>query len=101
MLIQLEGRQTLSVAEGGSSIRLLFLHMSTVWTKGSSKTCPTVLPFSIPFPLTYKDKDASHPVPPSFTAAFPGIPGLSGKNSYTLSIHVTKYRLGTWKKRKM
>lgn len=88
------------MAEGGASDRALFLRVCKVWKRGSSPTCPTILPFSIPFPLNYMDKGKSVAVPPSFSTEFSGRPGLTSKIFFELSVHITRPRLGQWKQHK-
>ena len=82
-------------------MKLLFSNTYNLWKRGDTRgPCPTILPFSLPFPLTYKEKGTAVPVPPTFSVVYPGVPGLTGTNAYQLSIHITKPRLGSWKQHK-
>lgn len=40
------------------------------------------------------------PLPPSFIAQYPGVPGLSAKCIYTLTVKVTKSQIVGWKRKK-
>lgn len=97
---QLEGRQTTTIAEGGSTVHRLFSIKSDLWKKGDTATCPSILPFAISFPSTYKYGKEDRVVPPTFSATYPGVPGLVAKNVYTLVVRITKPRLGSWKQNK-
>lgn len=82
-------------------MRLLFSDTYTLWKKEGASVCPSILPFSIPFPLTYKEKGVSVSVPPTYAAEYcDAAPGLSASNSYTFSVDITKPRLGSWKAHK-
>lgn len=105
--VKLEGRQSLTIAEGGTADSLIFTETHVLWKRGgttsagpsssSSATCPSILPIRIPLPQTFQDDSIARPLPPSFTAEFPGVPGLCAKCTYSLTVILTKSRLAKLK----
>ncbi|TCD70789.1 hypothetical protein EIP91_001820 [Steccherinum ochraceum] len=103
--IKLEGRQTVTVVDGGLELVQLFDLSQTVWSKrgenASSSPCAAVLPFSIPFPRGYNDGRGLKPLPPTFDAQFPGAPGIYVECKYSFTVTVSKSGLGGWKRQKI
>ncbi|KAI0784756.1 hypothetical protein C8Q75DRAFT_699464, partial [Abortiporus biennis] len=102
--VKLEGREYLNISEGGSSSYTIFTETCILWKKSEycpKSTCPSILPFRLPFPHNYRDaEDVLRPLPPTFSANFHGVPGLVANCAYTLSVDVTRPRLGSFKKHK-
>ncbi|CAL1712387.1 unnamed protein product [Somion occarium] len=101
--LKLDGRQFVSSSESGSSNTHLFTESITLWSKSEHPYCslsPAILPFDIPFPNTYREGKETRPLPPTFTAESPSVPGVSIRCEYTLTVTVTKPRLGGFKKHK-
>lgn len=76
-----------------------------LWTYDPSRNqpCPSSIPFSFTLPSNFQNGDRTYPIPPSYDAAFPGVPGLYVTCSYTVTITVVKARQrlsGLWTKSK-
>ena len=88
----------LAIAEGGEAERVLVSEVHELWRKRGSASCPTIVGFCVPFPLSYVDERGNNALPPTFDAQFFGVPGLLAQTSYSLSVLVTRPRLTAWKK---
>ncbi|EKM48998.1 uncharacterized protein PHACADRAFT_214550 [Phanerochaete carnosa HHB-10118-sp] len=96
--IKLEGRQTMALAEGRSSSRVLFTTEFTLWQKGEQAQSPRAIPFAVPFPPTYTTKSGEFSMPPSFETRLTGAPGLRAQILYSLTIRLTRPPLSLWKR---
>ena len=90
----------MSVAELSPVTQELFSQKHLLWKRREQEDCPQTIDFDIPFPLAYESKGREHPLPPSFDGHFPDAPGLHAEISYTLTIKISKPRLGSWKQHK-
>lgn len=72
----------------------------TVWKYDpdmATAICPSELPFTCAFPLTYKDRmGRPAALPPSINVAYPGTTGLLATCVYTLTVKIVKARKGLW-----
>jgi hypothetical protein len=100
--IKIEGRTSVTIAEGGTSLKSLFLESHPLWSSAeSSENCPNTIPFRFLFPSSMMDGDRAFPLPPSYSCMFPGVPGLSIRCFYSLTIVVRmKRKFGPWNKKK-
>ncbi|KAF9492018.1 hypothetical protein BDN71DRAFT_1509816 [Pleurotus eryngii] len=100
--VKLDGRMDLTISEGGSKSHKLVNETYTLWSKKDATAeqpmCPCFVPFSLLIPSTYEEGDKTRPLPPSFDTAFPGVPGLFAKCTYTLVVTIAKirHRQMTW-----
>ncbi|KDQ62638.1 hypothetical protein JAAARDRAFT_121787 [Jaapia argillacea MUCL 33604] len=101
--VKLEGRLALTIAEGGSQTTTILSNSHTLWRdEPTYSSCPSVIPFNITFPPSCTVRDRTFTSPPSYNAAFPGVPGLYAKCAYTVTVLITEYRsLGFFKRRKI
>lgn len=97
VLFQLEGRQTMSVAELLPDTCVLFSQKHVLWKRREQEECPRTIDFDIPFPLSYQSKGSEQPLPRSFDAHFFEVPALHAEIVYTLTFKISKPRLGSWK----
>ncbi|KAJ6584092.1 hypothetical protein DFH09DRAFT_1144256 [Mycena vulgaris] len=96
---KLEGQlETITAELGSQTIRTVKMTHS-LWSPVSSSPCPGRIDFSCPFPATFQHGDRGYPLPPSYTARFPGLPSLFAKCTYNLTISIR--RLGFLSKTKM
>ncbi|KAF5316906.1 hypothetical protein D9611_003884 [Ephemerocybe angulata] len=102
--VKLYGQMSLMAAEYGTSGATLVSHKETLWASktagGTSRPCPSILPFSIRIPCTYTSRDGKTTrLPPTFEHIFMSIPALIVKCNYSLSITIVKtrrYRFASW-----
>ncbi|RDB24842.1 hypothetical protein Hypma_007770 [Hypsizygus marmoreus] len=106
IVLKLEGRMYLSIAEGpsGSTTSNTVSSKTILWSQEGSNsflnTCPTVLPFCLQFPSTFSNDGRLYKLPPSFEASFLGISALIAQCTYCLRLSITmrrRTRLGSWK----
>ena len=91
----------MSVAELSPTTQVLFSQKHVLWKRQDHEDSPRTIRFDIPFPLSYESKGSQQPLPPSFDAHFPDAPGLRAEVAYTLTVKISKPRLGSWKQHKM
>ncbi|KAJ7287785.1 hypothetical protein C8J57DRAFT_1284906 [Mycena rebaudengoi] len=99
--LKLEGRLHLSSSDCGSIRIKIVNEQRTLWAHSGSKRCPSLLPFSVAFPMSYKYEGRTWRMPPSYEVVCLGSPLLVAKCTYSLSITMTKTRntrLAFWKK---
>ncbi|KAF9033271.1 hypothetical protein BDZ89DRAFT_947880 [Hymenopellis radicata] len=99
--VKLEGRLNFSISDVGSNSWTLVSEKYTLWKKDDNivSRCPSVLPLSIRFPLTFQDAGEAKKLPPSYEAMFYGVPSLWVTCTYTISVTIsrTRARYGLWK----
>ncbi|KIP08620.1 hypothetical protein PHLGIDRAFT_117121 [Phlebiopsis gigantea 11061_1 CR5-6] len=95
--VQLEGHQKMSVTELAPVTLVLFSQKHTLWKRQKQEACPKTIDFRLPFPTTYPLNGADHELPSTFVAHFPDSPGLYAEIAYTLTVKISRPRLGTWK----
>jgi len=100
--VKLGGQMTMSAAAVGTTGAVLLSERRVLWTRECKQDrCPTMLPFSLTFPLGYTDSgsDKTYKLPPTFDATFMSLPALYAKCVYSLTFTVTKtkrYSLASW-----
>ncbi|KAH6913807.1 hypothetical protein BKA70DRAFT_1369248 [Coprinopsis sp. MPI-PUGE-AT-0042] len=103
--VKLYGQMCLMATDCGSTTSVLVSDCRTLWTKDGNKKCPSILPFSLRFPQTFKDeKGKGWKLPPSFDSEFNGGPAMRAKCMYALTISVTRmkrYALASWMSSRM
>ncbi|KAJ7157933.1 hypothetical protein C8R43DRAFT_1180114, partial [Mycena crocata] len=91
----LKARKMDVMISGGSLTTKLVSDTYTLWSSQTSHTssCPGAVPFSVVLPSKFQDGDGvSHALPPTYDVPFIGVPGLFLKNSYMLSVTITRIR---------
>lgn len=86
---------SLSISDTGSNTVKVVSEKHIIWNKRDDNTgsrCPTILPFAISFPSTYKDcGERMRKLPPTYQVVCFGFPStLCATCSYTLIITVTR-----------
>lgn len=99
---KIEGRTSVTISEGGTSQKSLFLESHPLWSNSeSSEGCPNTIPFRFPLPSSMMDGDQASPLPPSYSCVFPGVPGLSVQCFYSLTFIIkSKRKFGPWSTKK-
>lgn len=90
----------MSVTELAPVTRVLFSQKHVLWKRKEQEVCPKTIDFHLPFPTTYTLDGTDHALPPTFVAHFPDSPGLRAEIAYTLTVKISRPRLGTWKQHK-
>lgn len=90
----------MSIAELSPTTHVLFSQRHVLWKRAEQEECPRTVDFDIPFPLTHESKGGERPLPPSFEMHFTDVPGLHAEIAYTLTVKISKPRLGSWKQHK-
>ncbi|TFY77425.1 hypothetical protein EWM64_g6588 [Hericium alpestre] len=101
--VKVEGHLSLAITEGVSTVITFLNQTNNVWKadEGSASTCPSMFPFEMTLPLGYQDGDRIRPLPPTYNAAYSGVPDLFINCNYTLSVRVVKARnLKLWRPQK-
>lgn len=98
--VKVGGRLVLTLAEGGTTTTPTLQLSRDLWLPSPNQTsCPARVPFSFDLPATYERSDRTLPLLPSYSIAFPGVPGLFAESSYDLTLVVEHSRNHFWKKR--
>ncbi|KAF9013315.1 hypothetical protein BDQ17DRAFT_1231603 [Cyathus striatus] len=89
--LKLEGKLDLTTSEGGSKSVKLIDDYYCLWSKREVQSiCPSQIPFSVIIPETFTEGASSKPLPPSYHAAFAGVPTMFVKSTYRLHVMVTR-----------
>ncbi|ESK95174.1 hypothetical protein Moror_13809 [Moniliophthora roreri MCA 2997] len=103
--VKLEGRMRLLIPGGGSRTVELVNECHSLWTynpiSDPDAICPSTLPFSCHFPLSFEDKGVKHHLPPSYDLSCLGPSGVVAIVDYSLQIKIVKGRhrgIGLWVK---
>ncbi|KAJ7762568.1 hypothetical protein B0H16DRAFT_1529237 [Mycena metata] len=95
---RLEGRMEITTAGAGAQTTKTFSNSYSLWSAASApssttpESCPETIDFESVFPMTFTYNGEEHPLPPSFTARFPGAPSLFANCTYGLTLSITKER---------
>ncbi|KAJ6585315.1 hypothetical protein B0H19DRAFT_1206806 [Mycena capillaripes] len=103
IVAKLEGRLEVTTTDSGVLITKVVKNIVSLWSSSaSSSSCPRTIGFVCDFPATFQHQGCDYPLPPSYTARFPGYPSLFAKCTYTLTISINKdRRLGFLPKTKL
>ncbi|KAJ3748901.1 hypothetical protein DFH05DRAFT_1390681 [Lentinula detonsa] len=101
VVVKLKGRLHVSVSDSGSATIPVVSEAIVLWSQDPAHgaLCPSILPFSITFPTTFKHGDRIRPIPPSFSEAFFQLPTISVRCWYIMkvSIHHGRSKMLFWK----
>ncbi|KAJ3915314.1 hypothetical protein F5877DRAFT_81960 [Lentinula edodes] len=98
--IKLKGRLRVSISDSGSATIPVVSESAVLWSRDSAHKdlCPSVLPFSIAFPTTFKHGDRVRSIPPSFSEAYYQLPAISAQCSYILKVTIhNSSKMTFWK----
>ncbi|GAW04227.1 hypothetical protein LENED_006003 [Lentinula edodes] len=96
----LKGRLRVSISDSGSATIPVVSESAVLWSRDSAHKdlCPSVLPFSIAFPTTFKHGDRVRSIPPSFSEAYYQLPAISAQCSYILKVTIhNSSKMAFWK----
>ncbi|KAF8895614.1 hypothetical protein BD779DRAFT_1668859 [Infundibulicybe gibba] len=93
VVVKVNGKLNVTISEGGSNSTPTVHYKYAVWTATKGEPlCPSQLSFSCPLPVSYDHAGSSRPLPPSYCAAFRGVPALIVKCAYRLEVCITRSR---------
>ncbi|KAG8971674.1 hypothetical protein FRB90_010428, partial [Tulasnella sp. 427] len=109
--VQISGKMKLEIAEGGQTTQLFLDHLIVLHSpspsspsSSSTRTCPSMLPFSYTLPLTFSEEPPPIPpppnpgipverqLPPTYHVHYEGIPGVRAEVKYGIKVSVERKR---------
>ncbi|KAJ7091988.1 hypothetical protein B0H15DRAFT_834928 [Mycena belliarum] len=91
--IRLQGiLESLSLSHGYSQLKIVDQSASLYPKEGSQMRCPSASPFSLRFPLSFKNNMIHYPLPPSCDITLPGGAFLKCTYSLVVTVNVALHR---------